>query len=191
RKRAGEAGLTAVARGDAEKALASATKVIEAEFEFPYLAHAPMEPLNCVVELTADGCEIWAGSQFQTVEQRAAAAVLGIKPEQVKINTLYAGGSFGRRATPTADYIVEAVAICRASGGTRPVHLVWTREDDIRGGYYRPMVYHKVRAGLDKDGGLVAWEHHIVAQQIMEGTPFESRAVVNGIDRTTAEGIPD
>jgi isoquinoline 1-oxidoreductase beta subunit len=89
RKRAGEAGLTAVARGDAERALAAATKVIEAEFEFPYLAPAPMEPLNCVVELTADGCEIWAGSQFQTVEQRAAAAVLGIKPEQVKINTLY------------------------------------------------------------------------------------------------------
>jgi isoquinoline 1-oxidoreductase beta subunit len=191
RNRANEPGLPAAAKGDSTGALASAAKVVEGEFEFPYLAHAPMEPLNCVVELTPGGCEIWAGSQFQTVEQRTVAALLGIKPEQVKINTLYAGGSFGRRATPTADYIVEAVAICRASGGTRPVHLVWTREDDIRGGYYRPMVYHKVRAGLDKDGGLVAWEHHIVAQQIMEGTPFESRAVVNGIDRTTAEGIPD
>jgi isoquinoline 1-oxidoreductase subunit beta len=191
RKRAGEAGLTAVARGDAETALASATKVIEAEFEFPYLAHAPMEPLNCVVELTPDGCEIWAGSQFQTVEQRAAAAVLSIKPEQVKINTLYAGGSFGRRATPAADYIVEAVTICKASGGKRPVHLVWTREDDIKGGYYRPMVYHKVRAGLDKDGGIVAWHHHIVAQQIMEGTAFEAFAVRNGVDATTTEGITD
>jgi len=191
KKRAGEVGLTAAARGDTEKALASATKVIEAEFEFPYLAHAPMEPLNCVVELTADGCEIWAGSQSQTVEQRAAAAVLGIKPEQVKINTLYAGGSFGRRATPMADYIVEAVAICKASGGKRPVHLVWTREDDIKGGYYRPMVYHKVRAGLDKNGEVVAWDHHIVAQQIMEGTRFASRFIVNGIDRTTTEGITD
>jgi isoquinoline 1-oxidoreductase beta subunit len=191
KKRAGEAGLTAVANGDAEKALASAAKVIEAEFEFPYLAHAPMEPLNCVVELTADGCEIWAGSQFQTVEQRAAAAVLGIKPEQVKINTLYAGGSFGRRATPAADYIVEAAAICKASGGKRPVHLVWTREDDIKGGYYRPMVYHKVRAGLDKDGAVIAWDHHIVAQQIMEGTPFAAFAVRNGVDSTTTEGITD
>jgi isoquinoline 1-oxidoreductase beta subunit len=191
KKRAGEAGLIAMANGDAEKALASAAKVIEAEFEFPYLAHAPMEPLNCVVELTADGCEIWAGSQFQTVEQRAAAAVLGIKPEQVKINTLYAGGSFGRRATPAADYIVEAVTICKASGGKRPVHLVWTREDDIKGGYYRPMVYHKVRAGLDKDGAVIAWDHHIVAQQIMEGTPFAAFAVRNGVDSTTTEGITD
>jgi len=149
-----------------------------------------MEPLNCVVELTAQGCEIWAGSQFQTVEQGAAAAILGIKPEQVKINTLYAGGSFGRRATPDADYIAEAVTIAKASGGARPVHLVWTREDDIKGGYYRPMVYHKVRAGLDKDGVLVAWDHHIVAQQIMEGTAFESFAVRNGVDSTTTEAPP-
>jgi len=125
------------------------------------------------------------------VEQGAAAAVLGIKPEQVKINTLYAGGSFGRRATTAADYIVEAVAIAKASGGGRPIHLVWTREDDIKGGYYRPMVYHKVRAGLDKDGAIVAWDHHIVAQQIMEGTSFEGFAVRNGVDMTTTEGVAD
>jgi isoquinoline 1-oxidoreductase subunit beta len=188
---AGESGLPALVTGDATAALATAAKVVEAEFEFPYLAHAPMEPLNCVVELTAEGCEIWAGSQFQTVEQGAAAAVLGIKPEQVKINTLYAGGSFGRRATTSADYIVEAVAIAKASGGRRPVHLVWTREDDIKGGYYRPMVYHKVRAGLDKDGAIVAWDHHIVAQQIMEGTSFEGFTVRNGVDMTTTEGVAD
>jgi isoquinoline 1-oxidoreductase subunit beta len=186
-----EKGLPAALRGDPAAALAAADKVIEAEFEFPYLAHAPMEPLNCVVELSADGCEIWAGSQFQTVEQGTAAAYLGLKPEQVKINTLYAGGSFGRRATPTADYILEAVAIAKASGGQRPIHLVWTREDDIRGGYYRPAVYHKLRAGLDKEGRIVAWDHHIAAQQILEGTPFAARAVHDGIDRTTAEGIPD
>ncbi len=102
--RARQPGLPALVKGNTEAALATADKVIEAEFEFPYLAHAPMEPLNCVVELSDGGCEIWAGSQFQTVEQGAAAAILGIKPEQVKINTLYAGGSFGRRATPSADY---------------------------------------------------------------------------------------
>ena len=191
KQRAREAGLPAVVKGDATKALASAAKVIEAEFEFPYLAHAPMEPLNCLVELTPDGCEIWAGSQFQTVEQGAVAALLGIKPEQVRINTLYAGGSFGRRATPTADYIVEAVAIAKASGGQRPVHLVWTREDDIKGGYYRPMVYHKLRAGLDGNGAIVAWDHHIVAQQIMEGTLFEKFTVRNGVDFFSIEGIPD
>jgi isoquinoline 1-oxidoreductase beta subunit len=189
--RARQPGLPALAKGNTEAALATADKVIEAEFEFPYLAHAPMEPLNCVVELSDGGCEIWAGSQFQTVEQGAAAAILGIKPEQVKINTLYAGGSFGRRATPSADYIVEAVSIAKAAGGQRPVHLVWTREDDIRGGYYRPMVYHKVRAGLDKNGKIVAWDHHIVAQQLMEGTAFEAFAVRAGVDVTTAEGIPD
>ena len=191
RQRARDAGLPAVMSGDAAKALASAARVVEGEFEFPYLAHAPMEPLNCVVELTGSGCEIWAGSQFQTVEQGSVAALLGIKPEQVKINTLYAGGSFGRRATPNADYIVEAAAIAKASGGQRPVHLVWTREDDIQGGWYRPMVYHKVRAGLDADGRIIAWDHHIVAQQIMEGTPFEQFTVRNGVDLFSIEGIPD
>ena len=191
KQRAREPGLPAVMNGDAGKALAAAVETVEGEFEFPYLAHAPMEPLNCVVELTGGGCEIWAGSQFQTVEQGAVAALLGIKPEQVKITTLYAGGSFGRRATPTADYFVEAVAIAKAAGGQRPVHLVWTREDDIRGGYYRPMVYHKVRAGLDADGRIVAWDHHIVAQQIMEGTLFEKFTVRNGVDLFSIEGIPD
>jgi isoquinoline 1-oxidoreductase beta subunit len=191
KQRATQPGLPAQATGDAAAALARADKIIEAEFEFPYLAHAPMEPLNGVVELKPDGCEIWAGSQFQTVEQNTAAALLGLKPEQVKIHTLYAGGSFGRRATPSADYIVEAVAIAKAWDGKRPVHLVWTREDDIKGGYYRPMVYHKVRAGLDKDGAIIAWDHHIVAQQIMEGTFLERFAVRNGIDSTTAEGVTD
>jgi isoquinoline 1-oxidoreductase beta subunit len=191
KQRATQPGLPAQATGDAAAALARADKIIEAEFEFPYLAHAPMEPLNCVVELKPDGCEIWAGSQFQTVEQNTAAAVLGLKPEPVKIHTLYAGGSFGRRATPSADYIVEAVAIAKAWDGKRPVHLVWTREDDIKGGYYRPMVYHKVRAGLDKDGAIIAWDHHIVAQQIMEGTFLERFAVRNGVDSTTVEGVTD
>lgn len=191
RRAANEAGLPARVEGDAAAALASAAKVVEAEFEFPYLAHAPMEPLNCVVELSPGACEIWAGSQFQTVEQASAAGVLGLKPEQVKINTLYAGGSFGRRATPTADYIVEAVTIAKTWGGNRPVHLLWTREDDIKGGYYRPMIYHKVRAGLDKDGAIVAWDHHIVAQQIMEGTFLAAFAVRNGVDSTTAEGVTD
>ena len=167
--RARQPGLPALMKGNTEAVLATADKVIEAEFEFPYLAHAPMEPLNCVVELSYGGCEIRPGSQFQTVEQGAAAAILGLKPEQVKINTLYAGGSFGQRATPSADYVVEAVSIAKATGGQRQVHLVWTREDDIRGGYYRPMVYRKVRARLDKNGNIVAWDHHIVAQQLMEG----------------------
>ncbi|KAA0679022.1 xanthine dehydrogenase family protein molybdopterin-binding subunit [Roseomonas genomospecies 6] len=192
RKLAEQPGNLATDTGDAAKALAGAAKVVEAEFVFPYLAHAPMEPLNATVELTPDGgCTIWAGSQFQGVEQKVAAAILGCKPEQVTINTVWAGGSFGRRATPDADYIAEAVAIAKAYGGKAPVHLVWTREDDIRGGRYRPLFLHKVKAGLDAGGKLVAWQQRIVGQSFMSGTLFEAFMVKNGVDATSVEGASD
>lgn len=188
---AAKEGLPAAMKGDTKSAMAKAAKVVEAEYVFPYLAHAPMEPLNAVIELTPDGAEIWAGSQFQTVEQGTAAAVLGLKPEQVKIHTTWAGGSFGRRATPTADYIAEAASIAKATQGRHPVQLVWTREDDITGGYYRPMYVHKLRAGLDAKGKLIAWEHRIVGQSIIDGTPFAKVMVKNGIDATSVEGAAD
>ena len=184
-------GTPALTKGDAGSALAKCAKTIEAEFTFPYLAHAPMEPLNCTIEKNADGCEIWAGSQFQTVEQATAAGILGLHPDQVQIHTLWAGGSFGRRATPNADYIAEAASILRASGGNRPIHLVWTREDDIRGGRYRPMFYHSVRAGLDASGKLLAWCHRLVGQSFILGTPLEANLVKNGVDVTAVEGIVD
>ena len=132
-----------------EAALKSAARTVEAVFEFPYLAHAPLEPLNCVVRLSEDECEIWAGDQFQTLDQANAANAAGLDVRQVKIQTLFAGGSFGRRANPTSDYIVEGVHVARALSGRAPVHLVWTREDDIRGGRYRPMMVHHLQAGLD------------------------------------------
>jgi isoquinoline 1-oxidoreductase subunit beta len=187
---AGKPGMKARGDGEAaDKALAGAAKRLSAGFEFPYLAHAPMEPLDCVVKLTGDSCEIWAGDQFQTIDQANAAAVAGLKPEQVSINTLYAGGSFGRRANVASDYIVEAVSIAKAMGadGT-PVKLIWTREDDIRGGRYRPMYYHALEAGLDGQGNLVAWRHRIVGQSIIGGTPFEGGMVKNGVDQTSVEG---
>ena len=123
---------------------------VSASYEFPYLAHAPMEPLDAVVKLTANSCEIWAGDQFQTVDQMNAAHTAGLDPQQVSIHTLYAGGSFGRRANAGSDYIVEAVSIAKAYGadGT-PIKLQWTREDDIHGGLYRPMYFHKLEAGLN------------------------------------------
>ena len=123
---------------------------------FPYLAHAPMEPLDAVVKLSANSCEIWAGDQFQTVDQANAARTAGLDPQQVSIHTLYAGGSFGRRANPGSDYIVEAVSIAKAYGadGT-PIKLQWTREDDIHGGLYRPMYFHKLEAGLNDQGELI------------------------------------
>src|SRR6266571_1109459 len=165
-----------------------AARAIEAAYEFPYLAHACMEPMNCVVQLAPDACEIWNGEQFQSIDQGAVAAVLGLKPEQVKLNMLYAGGSFGRRANPHADYVVEAAAIAKAIDGRAPVKLVWTREDDTRAGYYRPMYFHALKAGLDAQGNIVAWQHRIVGQSILAGTAFESMMVKDGIDATSVEG---
>ncbi len=175
-------------QGDAAKALEGADKLIEAVYEYPYLAHAPMEPMDCVVRLAADKCEIWSGCQFPSIDHAVAVAVSGLKPEQVVINTLYAGGSFGRRANPAGDFTLEAVAIARAIGGRAPVKLIWTREDDIRGGRYRPLYAHKLRAGLDKDGNIVGWQHRIVGQSILAGTPFEGVMVKDGVDATSVEG---
>ena len=184
----------AVARkdGDAEQAYAGGAKKMEAVFEFPYLAHAAMEPLNCVVKLGTDSCEVWNGEQFQTGDQAAIAAVLGLKPEQVAINMLYAGGSFGRRANPHSDYLLEAVQIAKAINGpeskNRPVKMQWTREDDMQAGYYRPLYYHALAAALDAQGKPVAWKHRIVGQSIIAGTAFEGGMVKNGVDVTSVEG---
>lgn len=188
---AAKEGIPAAVKGDSKTVMASAAKTIEAEYRFPYLAHAPMEPLNAVIEMTKDGAEVWAGAQFQTVEQGTIAAILGLKPEQVKIHTQWAGGSFGRRATPTADYMAEAAFLVKAVQGRYPVQLVWTREDDITGGYYRSMFYHKMKAGIDAAGKPVAWEHRMVGKSIMTGTMMEAMLVKNGVDSTSVEGAAD
>jgi isoquinoline 1-oxidoreductase subunit beta len=182
-------GKSARREGDAAAALKGAAKLITATYEFPYLAHAPMEPLDAVVKLDANSCEIWCGDQFQTVDQANAAATAGLKPEQVKIHTLLAGGSFGRRANMGSDYIVEAVSVAKALGANgTPVKLQWTREDDIRGGLYRPLYLHRLEAALDKDGELVGWQHRIVGQSIMAGTALAAVMVKDGIDGTSVEG---
>ncbi len=170
-------------------AIKAAAKTVVAEYEVPFLAHAPMEPLNCTVEFRGDSAELWVGSQFQTVDQAAAAKALGLAPEKVKLNTLPAGGGFGRRANPASDYVREACEIARAV--KVPVKTVWTREDDIRGGYYRPMYVHRVEAGLDAKGAIVAWNHAIVGQSIIAGTAFEPLLVKEGIDETSVEGVSD
>ena len=171
--------------GDVEKAFASAARTLEATYEFPYLAHAAMEPMNCVVRVGTDQCEIWNGEQFHTADQMNVAKMLGISPQNVKINQLYAGGSFGRRANPVSDYLVETVAIAKAASVTDPVKLVWTREDDTRAGYYRPMYVHALKAGLDAQGNLIAWRHRIVGQAITAGTLFASK---DKIDPSSVEG---
>jgi isoquinoline 1-oxidoreductase beta subunit len=170
-------------------ALKSAAKTIVAEYEVPFLAHAPMEPLNCTVEVSGGSAEIWCGSQFQTVDHGAAAKTLGLAPEKLTLHTLPAGGGFGRRANPASDYVVEACEIARDA--KVPVKVVWTREDDIRGGYYRPMYVHRVEAGLDAQGNIVGWDHAIVGQSIVAGTAFEGFLVKDGIDHTSVEGVSD
>jgi isoquinoline 1-oxidoreductase beta subunit len=172
--------------------LAGAPKKISAEYEFPYLAHAPMEPLNCVVDLKDNACTVWAGTQFQTVDHGAIARTAGLKPEQVTLNTMMAGGGFGRRAVPSSDYIVEAVNVAKAykaSGKTGPVKIIWSREDDIKGGYYRPSHVHRAELGLDDKGNIVAWNHTIVGQSITKGSPFEAFMVKDGVDTTMVEGM--
>ena len=192
RKLAEEPGAKARNDGDAQKAIEGAAKKLDATFEFPYLAHAAMEPMNCVVKLTQEGCEVWNGEQFQTGDQFAIGKMTGLKPEQIRLNMLYAGGSFGRRASSMSDYVLEAVSIAVAliRGGKPgiPVKMVWTREDDMAGGYYRPMYLHAVKAGLDGSGNIVGWQHRIVGQSILTGTAFESMMVKDGIDLTSVEG---
>ena len=170
-------------------AIKAAAKTIVAEYEVPFLAHAAMEPLNCTVELTGDGAEVWVGSQVQGVDHAAAARTLGLDPSKVKLNTLLAGGGFGRRANPDSDYVVEACEVAKRV--KVPVKVVWTREDDIKGGYYRPMYVHRVEAGLDASGKLAAWNHTIVGPSIIAGTPFEPMMVKDGIDPTSVEGVSD
>jgi isoquinoline 1-oxidoreductase beta subunit len=181
-------GLSARKDGDAEAALKGAAKTLEAAYEFPYLAHASMEPMNCVVRLDGQGCEIWNGEQFQTIDQAMVAKQLGLGVEQVRIHQLYAGGSFGRRANPKSDFILEAAAIAKATNGAAPVKLVWGREDDMRAGFYRPMYYHTLKAGLDAQGNLVAWKHIIVGQSILAGTAFAPMMIKEGVDATSVEG---
>ncbi|MEO5684491.1 MAG: xanthine dehydrogenase family protein molybdopterin-binding subunit [Chitinophagaceae bacterium] len=188
KKMADEKGLPALQKGDVEAGLKKAAKIIEAEYEFPYLAHAAMEPINCTVKIGDNKCEIWTGTQLPGVDQAAAAAILGFKPEQVEMITPYLGGGFGRRATPTSDFVTEAVHIAKASG--KAIKMVWTREDDMKAAYYRPAFLHRMRIGVNAAGYPVAWKQTIVGQSIMAGTMFASM-IQAGIDSASVEGVND
>ncbi len=187
RKLAATPGKLVRNEGDTAAALKRAARVIEASYAVPFLAHASMEPLNCVAQVTADGCEIWNGTQQQSIDLDNVAKFLGLAREKIRINMLYAGGSFGRRGNQYSDYQLEAVAIARAHGQGVPVKLIWTREDDMRAGYYRPAYVHEFKAGLDRGGSIMAWQHRIVGESIMTGGPMGAM-VKDGIDVTSVEG---
>jgi isoquinoline 1-oxidoreductase beta subunit len=184
-------GNVAVSRGDpkAMDAIAAPNRMV-VEYEFPYLAHAPMEPLNTTIQFDGDRAETWAGSQFQTLDQIAVAEVLGLKPDQVTFHTEMAGGGFGRRAVIDSHVQREAAVIAKRFRGT-PVKLVWTREEDVQGGYYRPMHVHRVEIGIGRDGMPAAWRHAIVGQSLVAGTPLAAMIVKNGVDETAVEGTAD
>ncbi len=179
-------------------ALPNAPKKISAEYTFPYLAHAPMEPLNCTVHITGQGTDakasLWVGTQMPGIETMAAAKTLGLPPANIKINVQMAGGGFGRRGVPATDYVIEACTVAklaRAAGLDVPVRVLWSREDDIKGGYYRPMHVHRAEIGFDAKGKVLAWDHVIVGQSIVQGTPFEGFLMKKGIDGTAVEGMRD
>ena len=175
-------GLPALEKGNVESGLSKSVRIVEAEYTLPYLAHAAMEPINCTVRINDGTCDIWTGTQMPMSDQAAAAKILGLAPEKVNIQTPYLGGGFGRRATPTADFVSEAVEIARASG--KFIKMVWTREDDMRAAYYRPAFLHRMRIGVSADGYPVAWKQTIVGQPLSSNSP-------DGIDGASVEGVND
>ena len=189
REQAKSPGTNVRREGDPDAAFAQAAKKIEAVYEVPYLPHAMMEPLNCAVDLRADTCEIWTGTQFQTVDRANAAKIAGLPPEKVQIHTTYLGGGFGRRANPQSDFVVEAVHVAKVAGA--PVKVVWTREDDMQGGWYRPAFLHAIAGSIDSNGNPVSWRSRLVGQSIFAGTMFEAMMKGKEYDPASVEGVDD
>ena len=183
-------GAVAFTSGDQSRVPADARR-LDADYATPYLAHAAMEPLNCCVSFTAAGCDIYSGTQMQTPDMMAAAAVAGLVPDKIRIHTTYLGGGFGRRASSASDFVREAVAVAKQF--PFPVMTVWSREDDMKGGYYRPQAHNRLTAALGADGFPVGWTHTLVGQPVIKGTPFAAMAVdpKTGLDATTHEGASD
>lgn len=189
KERADKGGAVAIDEGNLEEAFGQSTHSVEVEYFQPFLAHAPMEPLNVTVKLSKEKCEIWTGTQTQTDDQKAASDITGLPIDKVFINTVFLGGSFGRRNITRSDFVREAVEVAKASG--KEVKTVWTREDDIQGGMYRPAFLHRFKVGLDGKGIPIAWKQVSVGQSYMTGGPFEKLFVVNGVDKFSIEGMEE
>jgi len=190
RESAGKPGVVAKSHGDIAKGLDGAERTFTRDYAFPYLAHAPMEPLDGFLRWDGKTAKAQFGSQIPTIDQAAIAAVLGIEASAVEIETLFAGGSFGRRAQPAGDFAAELAQVAKAFGTTRPVKLVWTREDDIQGGRYRPMFLHRMHAGISGKK-VVAWKNTVVGHSFIKGSPFEPMMIKDGVDATMVEGASE
>jgi isoquinoline 1-oxidoreductase beta subunit len=179
-------GVVAAKHGDADAALA-AGGAIEAEYILPFLAHATMEPLDGYLRFDANGAQARYGCQLQTPDQQVIAKVLGLPAEKVAIETQLAGGSFGRRGQFNSHFAAELAEVAKAIGPGRAVKLVWTREDDVRGGYYRPVIVHRM-SGAVRDGKISAFTNRVVGQSLIIGTPFEAFGYKDGLDAFMVEG---
>ena len=181
-KRAEQPGVEARKDGDAAATLATAAKRVEAVYEVPFLHHATMEPMTCTAHVRSDGCDVWVPTQNQTRAQEVAAELTALPKEQVRVHTTFLGGGFGRRLEP--DFVSEAVRVSKAVGGGAPVKVIWSREDDVQHGFYRPATYNRFTAALDAGGTPVAWTHRIVAPPIL----LKFGPLDKGIDRTLIDG---
>jgi len=185
--RARQPGVKVKGEGDVAAAMATpGATLVEADYVFPYLAHAPMEPLGGFALWDGRQCVAKFGCQFPGLDRPAMARVFGVNPEQVNIDVVLAGGSFGRRAQGSSHLAVELAEVAKAMPNT-PVRLTWTREDDLTGGYYRPFMVHHLR-GAVKDGQVLAWADTIVGQSFAVGGPMEKMMIRDDIDSTMTEG---
>jgi len=181
-------GVAVIDKGAYPASLPQGAHEVEATYYFPHLAHAPMETLDAVMRVRDGKLDLWMGSQFQVRETAAVAKELGIAEKDALLHQCYAGGSFGRRATPGGEFDIEAGQVCRAWAGPEPVKFLWTREDDIRGGFYRPIAVHKLRGAIAADGTILGWDHRVAGQSIVLGTPMAAGAIKRGYDKMITEG---
>lgn len=179
-------GMLAEDIGDAQGVLEAADDVVEATYEMPLLAHATLEPMNCIAQVEGDTCTIWSGTQYQSNDQEVISRFLGIPQQNVTIHRPLMGGSFGRRSSKTADYTVEAVEA--AMGESVPVQIIWSREEDIRSGHYRPLFVHKLQGSVDETGMPEAWHQVVVGQSLMQGTKHDPTYMVRGMDIYSLDG---
>ena len=185
-----DGGVLAAERGDAIAALTGATTQLSGHFQVPYQTHAPMETMNIVVQLRDNALQVWGGMQMVSIDQYQLAQAAGVTPDKVTFHMQMTGGSFGRRATAHSIPGIEALSIVRALGINVPLKLMYDRPDDMAGPHnaYRPAFAHRIDAGLDADGRVVAWRHRLAGQSIATGTLMEGVMVHDGIDFFSVEG---